>query len=52
MSMMRCESCDRFVDTDYDLEGRWGDTTYTCTRCCERDEEIREAFDYIGEPQP
>jgi hypothetical protein len=36
---MRCDRCNRAVDTDYDLEGKWGDTTYTCEACCEREEE-------------
>ncbi len=39
MSMLRCERCDRVVDTDYDLEGIWSETGYTCERCTERDEE-------------
>lgn len=39
MSMMRCERCDRVVDTDEDLEGKWSEFGYACTRCCEDDEE-------------
>ena len=38
VSMMRCERCENVVDTDYDLEGEWSDTGYTCERCCEREE--------------
>jgi len=43
MSMMRCAECGNIVDTDEDLEGRWGDTTYTCTACCEDEEESDES---------
>jgi hypothetical protein len=35
MSMMICEKCDKLVDTDFDLEGIWSDTGYTCECCTE-----------------
>lgn len=38
MSCMICARCSKLVDTDFDLDGRWGDTDYTCEACCEREE--------------
>lgn len=43
MSMMRCDVCDHFVDTDDDVEGLWGvnnetpnDEDFICGACCDR----------------
>ena len=40
MSVMRCDTCDRYIDTDYDVEGFWGiehDTgpDFICGGCME-----------------
>lgn len=40
MSLMRCPVCDRFVDTDEDLDGNWSDFGYTCTSCYEWDRDL------------
>lgn len=39
MSMMRCERCQRVVDTDEDLDGIWSDFGYTCEACTEAAED-------------
>jgi len=43
MSVMRCDQCDGFVDTDDDVEGLWGVNNETpngedfiCSACCDR----------------
>lgn len=40
VSLMRCPVCDRFVDTDEDLDGNWSDFGYTCTSCYEWDRDL------------
>lgn len=49
MSMMICRRCDRHVDTDYDLDGVWGHTTYQCTACTEEIEAQREEERMLAE---
>ena len=41
MSVAVCHKCDRYVDTDYDVEGDFDDKTfeYTCSTCLEEEEE-------------
>ena len=36
MSMMRCDRCDRYVDTDYCVEGEFTDKEYICAICIEQ----------------
>ena len=43
MSVMRCSECDRFIDTDFDVEGLWGidgetpnGEDFICGSCCDR----------------
>ena len=33
MSIMRCDHCDRHVDTDYDVEGEFTDHGFICFLC-------------------
>ena len=47
MSMMRCDSCDRIIDTDYYVEGFLGDQFY-CESCVERMYEDGELADCDG----
>jgi len=47
MSMMRCDSCDRVVDTDYDVEGFIGDSFY-CASCMDRMLDDGELVDCDG----
>jgi hypothetical protein len=37
MSMMRCDICDRPVDTDEDVEGAYDEVrgVFSCSRCCD-----------------
>ncbi len=35
MSMMRCDACDRIVDTDYYVEGWQEDDSFLCAGCVE-----------------
>ncbi len=35
MSMMRCDACDRLVDTDYYVEGWQEDDSFLCAGCVE-----------------
>ena len=35
MSVMRCDRCDRYIDTDYDVEGEFTDTEFICALCIE-----------------
>ena len=44
MSVIRCDSCDRFVDLDYDSEPVYNedDNTWTCGICQEKEEEMLE----------
>jgi hypothetical protein len=36
MSMMRCDACDRLVDTDYYVEGWQKDDSFLCSGCVEK----------------
>ncbi len=33
MSVMRCEICERMVDTDFEDDGEWSSNGYTCRHC-------------------
>ena len=33
MSIMTCDNCTNYVDTDYNVEGMWGTTFYVCESC-------------------
>ena len=35
MSIMVCDRCDRYIDTDYDVEGEFTDTEFICALCIE-----------------
>ncbi len=38
MSVMRCDGCDNFIDTDFSVEGVWEDEApfrFWCSRCLE-----------------
>jgi hypothetical protein len=40
MSCIRCDICERIVDTDYDVEGIWDEEApygLTCGACCDRE---------------
>lgn len=41
MSMMRCDYCDAYIDTDWDVEGEYEDASnkFRCSACCEEREE-------------
>jgi len=41
--MIVCRQCGEYCDTDFDLDGVWTDTGYTCTACTEE----REAQDAL-----
>jgi len=45
MSIMRCDRCDRYIDTDYDVEGEFRDTGFICALCIENEgtDDINEA---------
>jgi hypothetical protein len=55
MSVARCDRCDQYVDTDYNVEGEWCETCndFVCDRCVERDqdehEEILDSVPYVCE---
>lgn len=40
VSMMMCDFCDAFIDTDYDCEGAYASKAnkFMCSTCCEGNE--------------
>ena len=48
--MTVCRACAEYCDTDFDLDGVWTDTGYTCTACTERAElEAQDALQGYGD---
>ena len=37
MSIMRCDRCDRYIDTDYDVEGEFTDSEFICSLCIDNE---------------
>ena len=36
MSVMRCDRCDSYIDTDYDVEGEFTESEFICGNCIDR----------------
>lgn len=49
MSMMRCDFCDTYVDTDYDVEGFCDDEKFRCPLCLEDWEAEKELEPVVSE---
>ena len=46
MSIMVCDHCERYVDTDYDVEGEFTATEFICFLCLERENLLDTNGDY------